>query len=156
MKKFTWLCVAVCLLALLCAGCAGETQEVTQQTGTTQDTTNLPGLEDSIFDDPTYEAYQPSLKVEQDTTAAEDPADDPTSEQTTTEDATAPSTSEGETLSYEAWMKLTPKEQRLYQESFASIEKFYVWYDAAKKAYEEANPPIEIEGGTIDLSTLPT
>lgn len=158
MKKYTWLCAVICLLALLFAGCTGASGDIAQQTtDTTQGTTEeqIDGIEDSIFDDPTLNADQPTGKT--DDTAPEDPTDEQGSEeQNTTEAATAPTVTEGQTLSYEQWLKLSPTEQRLYQESFSDIEAFYVWYDAAKKAYEAANPPIEIGSGSVDMSTLPT
>lgn len=155
MKKYTWLWVAACMLALLLVGCATETTEpIREQTEGTEATTTMSGLEDSIFDDPTFQELEPSVNVVQDTTVPEETTAE--TQNGTTAPATAPTVAEGETLSYEAWLKLTPKEQRLYQESFKDIEAFYVWYDAAKKAYEEANPPIEIGGGTVDMSTLPT
>lgn len=160
MKKYTWLCAVICLVALLIAGCTGETADIdqqTQDTSVTQNTTeeHIDGIEDSIFDGATQGVEQPTGKTDE-STPEEPTAEQGSDEQTTTEAATAPTVAEDETLSYEQWLKLSPTEQRLYQESFSDIEAFYVWYDAAKKAYEAANPPIEIGSGTIDMSTLPT
>ena len=60
-------------------------------------------------------------------------------------------------LDYETFKAMTGAEQMAYQNSFPSLDAFFDWYMAAKEAYEQANPPIEIGGsGVVDMSTLPT
>lgn len=51
---------------------------------------------------------------------------------------------------YEA---MSGTDQRAFMESFSDITEFFDWYNAAKAAYEECNPDIEIgEGATVDIS----
>ena len=39
-------------------------------------------------------------------------------------------------------------------ESFDSIDAFFEWYNAAKEQHEKENPPIEVDGGAIDLDQI--
>jgi len=56
---------------------------------------------------------------------------------------------------WEEYQALTPAAQQAYFESFADPGAFFVWYDAAKAAYDAAHPSIEIgPGGSIDLGDL--
>lgn len=49
---------------------------------------------------------------------------------------------------------MSPEQQRAYMESFFSIDAFFEWFNKAKEAYEEANPPIEVGSGTIDIGAI--
>ena len=60
---------------------------------------------------------------------------------------------EGE-IDYEAFMALEPAAQRAYMESFESVDAFFKWYNAAKEAYEQAHPSIDVGDGVIDLEDL--
>ena len=53
---------------------------------------------------------------------------------------------------YEEFAAMTPLQQQSVMESYESIEAFFAWYDEAKKAYEEAHPPIEVGNGNINLN----
>ena len=89
------------------------------------------------------------------------PEQDPSEPDTTKPTVTTPSATEpvqtnpGE-LTYEQFRDLTPSQQQAYQETFESIEAFFEWYNAAKDAYDEANPPILIgPDGVVDLNKIP-
>lgn len=58
-------------------------------------------------------------------------------------------------MDYRTFQDMTPDQQQAYMESFPSIDEFFDWYEQAKKEYEEANPPIEVGDGNIDLGDLP-
>lgn len=58
-------------------------------------------------------------------------------------------------MDYETFQAMTPAQQQQYQESFPSIADFFAWYNAAKEAYEQSNPPIEVGGnGQVDMGQL--
>lgn len=58
-------------------------------------------------------------------------------------------------LTYEEFHAMTGAEQRAHQESFANLDDFFDWYNAAKETYEKENPSIEIGGnGEVDLGGL--
>ena len=54
-------------------------------------------------------------------------------------------------MTYEAFHAMSPTKQREYMESFKDIDKFFNWYNKAKKQYEKDHPSIEIDGGPIEL-----
>ena len=56
-------------------------------------------------------------------------------------------------MTYEEFQNLTPAQMRAFEESFESKDAFFEWYNAAKDAYENANPPIDAGNGTITLPT---
>ena len=60
---------------------------------------------------------------------------------------------EGE-IDYETFVAMDPALQRAYMESFESMEAFFEWYNAAKEAYEQAHPSIDVGDGVIDLEDL--
>lgn len=63
------------------------------------------------------------------------------------------SASEGE-LDYETFTAMDPAEQRVYMESFESLDAFFAWYNAAKEAYEQEHPAIDVGDGVVDLGGL--
>ena len=60
---------------------------------------------------------------------------------------------EGE-IDYETFLAMEPAQQRAYMESFESMEDFFIWYNAAKEAYELEHPSIDVGDGVIDLEDL--
>ena len=60
---------------------------------------------------------------------------------------------EGE-IDYETFVAMDPALQRMYMESFESMDAFFEWYNAAKEAYEQAHPSIDVGDGVIDLEDL--
>lgn len=87
------------------------------------------------------------------TTAPKNPSDttskNPSSSTTTTKPAAEPDLS----LTYKEYISLSPAEQQAYFETFASIDDYFTWYNAAKKAYEDEQNRVEITGG-IDIGDL--
>ena len=85
----------------------------------------------------------------------EAPANDPTEpDEPTTPQPTEPENNGPDlSMTYEEFQNLPPAKMREFQESFADIEDFFEWYNAAKEAYEKANPPIDAGDGTITLPT---
>ena len=58
-------------------------------------------------------------------------------------------------LTYEQFQAMTGAEQFAYQSSFADLDAFFAWYNAAKETYEKENPSIEIGGdGVVDMEDL--
>lgn len=57
----------------------------------------------------------------------------------------------GEKMTYEAFHAMSPAKQREYMESYKDIDKFFKWYNAAKKQYEKDHPSIEVDGGPVEL-----
>ncbi len=52
-------------------------------------------------------------------------------------------------------MAMTAKEQREYYSSYENPDDFFVWFDTAKKKYEDEQEKIIIgEGGSIDLEDI--
>ena len=56
-------------------------------------------------------------------------------------------------LTYAEYIALSSAEQRAYYDSFATIEDFVAWFDAAKAEYNDDSDAIEITG-PIDLEQL--
>lgn len=56
-------------------------------------------------------------------------------------------------LTYEEYMAMTATQQQAYFESFASIDDYFTWYNDAKKAYEDAQDRVEIDG-EIDIGDI--
>ncbi len=155
------LCILTIILSLMFVfGCSSKPTNSGDQQGQevpavstdpTKDTTvYIPAdssLGDSVFED---ESRAPT-KAENNTATdpVEDSTDKPSDNTDPTSEATAPNTPPEE-MTYEAFIALTPEEQRLYQESFNDLDAFFEWYTAAKEKYEKENPPIDIDG-PIDL-----
>ena len=66
-------------------------------------------------------------------------------------DPTEPSYDENGYLTYESYMALTGAEQYEYFLTFPTATDFNNWYNAAKKAYDEAHPKETITDGNITL-----
>lgn len=167
MYNKTWLCIiAVVLSVIFVCGCTakkadtgvnhgqGTTEQGSDSSAGTTDPTEY-GVADSIFDDvsraPT--ATNNETEVTKDQQETKDPeSTDGTEPEEPTVEATVPDVAPEE-MTYEAFIALTPAEQRLYQESFDDLDAFFAWYNAAKEKYEKENPPIDIDG-PIDLGKL--
>lgn len=137
---------------------AGETLESTTQTDSVEDTTTAPRPEDPVE---TTEATLP-INIEVDISDWEDsvestagkgtqaPAEgnsetpvptvdtEPTEEPepAETSKSTEPTQEESagpELLTYEEYDALTPEEKQAYFESFATVEDFYIWLEAAEE-----------------------
>ena len=171
---------AILLFCLLLTGC----RQIVPTPSTDPVQTDIPGVTENIFNtepstqptettaaptQPTTEPAQPTEPSTQPTepatqptepaTQPTEPATQPTEPATQpTEPATQPTEpSEEDPLvaQYEAFQDMSPNAQMQYMESFSSVEAFFSWYNAAKDAYEKANPSIEIGGdGSVDLDQI--
>ena len=172
MKKTTNLIIAVLLLICLTLSGCNQPNTDTPPTSPSGSVTIQGGLEDNtIFDDvPSSGTSQPSTSAPSGSTpstsqpSASAPATQPSTSVPTTQPSTStpttqPPTSTPEspntTLTYEQFTAMTGAEQRAFQSSFATIDDFFAWYNAAKETYEKENPSIEIGGdGMVDLEGL--
>lgn len=170
MNKNMILILLICM-AVLMAGCVthGETNttsgetlppETQEQTLATTETT-IPGLEDSIFDDVQW-TENTGNTAEGETQPENDNSGENPSETTgETEPPYAESQPEGSQggedsgeMTYEKYNSMSGDDQMAFFSTFASVEDFVTWYNAAKEKYEAENPYIEIEGGEIDLDSI--
>lgn len=148
---------------------------------TTEEEVVIYGIEDSIFDDMPEETAASAdsgkqqagssagssngsndgLKEPDGPDAAPGKDDKPTQSETdkteSEEEETEPTeeTIPQELSDYEKFHALSPAEQQEFVESFASIDAFFEWYNAAQEEYERNNPSIDVGSGPIDLSKLP-
>ena len=171
--------IGLSLLLVACNGANGKTGDPVITNPSTQpagnqdgndDPIGIPDVEDSIFDDsdtstvPAQSVTVPATEPEEtepgetkpteptNPTEPQDP-DAPDEPDPTMGGDDEPAGSDGPDLSmtYEQFQNLTPAQMRQFEESFASKDAFFDWYNAAKKAYEEANPPIDVGSGTVTL-----
>ena len=114
------------------------------------------GVTDPTETDPTSAGQ--SVSVGNDTTATVPSiTQTPISGNTNVTTVTAPTTAQsGNTvLTYEAYMAMSAEQQQAYFESFADVQSFFAWYNAAKAEYEKENSSIEIGGnGNIDIGDI--
>ena len=177
MKKSVLYIVFALLLILVACGkqsddAAGTTAPVEsaalEAVETTEEEVNIPGLEDSEFDDET-EATEAGETTEATEATEETKADEETEPEETTKptEATKPTeeTKPQETTpptqpsakpqtEYERFQNMSAEEQQAHMESFGSIEAFFDWYNNAKAEYEAANPPIDVGDGSVDMGDL--
>lgn len=171
-KKTLWIAaIAVCLAMALC-GCFAEKQvepSVSSRSETAQPagTDGGDALVEDWGDDPQDQTDAAPMETEptvaqvetapssgaETVPSGENAATQPTvgTEETEPPDATEASTEE---LSYEAYLALSAAERQAYVESFPSMEEAMLWYESAKKAYEESQENIEITGGNVDLGDI--
>ena len=138
-------------------------QQVDVATETQQpEETNLPGLEDSIFDDEEEEIAETGAvavtESEEPTTEAE--ATQPTSAGSGDAETTEPTgTTSVEPVTgntaFERYEAMSADEQRAYMMSFENMEDFFDWYNKAKAEYDALHPDIEISDGKVDIGQLP-
>lgn len=171
-KILLFVLMTALLLAMIgCGKQTGETQPTTTQattepSGTTsaETTENMGALEDSDFGDETEETTSPTEEtepLETDPLETDPEETDPEETDPVAPEATKPTEApagDGNTdplvAEYEAFTALAPAEQQKFVESFATIDQFFNWYNAAKAAYEAANPPIDVGDGKIDLEEI--
>ena len=151
MKLKRNIAVAVACLLLICLGAAmigGCGKEAAPQwegiaTPTTQ----------------TISTAEPEATVEivdrgdEDFTTATNPSDqtNPTTAPAAPTEPTEPSYGEDGYMTYESYLALGGEKQMEYMRTFPSLKEFNDWYNAAKKAYEEAHPKETITDGNITL-----
>ena len=90
-------------------------------------------------------------------TATPVPTQAPTPAPTATvKPTTAPSqgTPDAEQLDYQQFHALSPADQQKVMESFDDIEAFFEWYNDMQEQYEAENPPIIVDGGTVDMDAI--
>lgn len=175
MKKANFMTAALLVVAvLLMAACTQTPVTETPATSTSSAPAASPStggaLEDNTFfgdgnatSQPTSGATVPSSNVTTPSTNATVPSSTATQPTTTpTQPATQPTTqpttpaNPGAGMDYQTFQAMTGAEQRAFQESFESLDAFFAWFTAAKEAYEQANPPIEVGGnGVVTLPTTP-
>lgn len=172
------LAAAVALAVSMNSDTPGTTEP---DSGTLDTTPNVPAVEDSIFDledttpaqseqnasepetqpdipetpetvpvDPGQEApgYTRPAPTEPKATEPQQPSEPEETKQT--EPIEVP---EGE-IDYEEFTAMSPTQQRVYMESFESLDAFFEWYNAAKEEYEQAHPPIDVGDGVIDMEDI--
>lgn len=168
MNKNTIYILIICA-ALLLTGCvthdqtptAGglpqETQAQPQEMTQAPTEEKIPGLEDSIFDEfwvgeignqTPGETKPENTGSDEETTAATEP---PYAESRPEQSQGGDSSGE---MTYEKYTAMSGDDQMEFFNTFASVEAFMDWYNAAKEKYEAENPAIEIEGGEIDLDSI--
>lgn len=137
---------------------AMTTEAAEATTEAAEEETN-PALEDSVFDDEPEKPTEATEKENQNqnTGSAKPTKPKPTEPKPTQPKPTEPSDpvdSDSDLTEYERFQNMSPSEQQAYMDSFPSIEAFFEWYNAAKAAYEAANPPIEVGDETIDIGDI--
>ena len=57
-------------------------------------------------------------------------------------------------MTYEKYNAMSGEEQLAFFNSFASMEDFVAWYNAAKAKYDAEHPDIEVGDGNIDIGDI--
>ena len=134
------------------------TQSTSPTTGTEATTPTIGTTTPTTGTTPTIPATQPTTKPTTQPTTK--PTTQPTAPSTsgstdTTESTNPPSTEqEGTSMDYERYLNMSAAEKTAFQNTFATTQAFFDWYNAALKAHQEANPPTLINpDGTIVLPT---
>ncbi len=165
--------VAVILLLTLCVGmvaCGGENNIQNPSENNDAPTQNEAAGPQNITDETdantgVFETSEPDeAKTEPDGTTEPDATQKPTEPQTNpsepTEGTTVPdpteppeavteptqppvSTPDPTAEAYIAYYNMSAAEQQAFIDSFGSIEAFFTWHTAAKKAYEDNRTPID-------------
>ena len=158
-KRFGAIAVAVLVLGLipvsLCIACGrGQSGDDPSVTGTgpfSDSVTRGPEQEtpessaDGDASEPTHdESMDTVFSPENQTPSLQDPTD-----KTETDGAVEPDTSQEEPAlppspTYEEYCAMTSQEQVDFFNSFDQIEDYFLWFEAAKKDYEDRHPGIEI------------
>lgn len=119
-------------------GCGKDTAEdAKKDTVDTEASEEVQGSEESIFD----EKWEEPEDTESEDSQPENSADEV-------------KVYDKSELDYEKFQNLSPTEQRVFTESFDSIELFFEWYNEEKEKYEKEHPPIEVDGTTINLDEI--
>ena len=110
-----------------------------------------PADPDAGLKDPDVDVPEDTEPVETTEPAVTEPAvTEPQQTQPTQPTETVPESE----LDYETFTAMDPAEQRVYMESFESLDAFFEWYNAAKEAYEREHPAIDVGDGVVDLGGL--
>ena len=150
--------IALVLSAFLCA-CAKEVEENIAGTSNTQGTNPT---SESVQWEPVPEdaTVQPAAGTEESTQPVS-PETKPgvETEQTKPSEPSAPSESAKpddthKQLTFAEYLTLDAAGRQAYVESFPSMEEAMLWYESAKKAYDESKDTIDISGGSIDLGDI--
>lgn len=149
MKKTILVTVAVLLLASLMLTACGQTSD------TPTPTTEPGGLQDSIFDNPSSGASNPTVPSSEGSSI---PTTTPTTPSGSVEPTTptTPTTPELDisTMDYESYQALSGEDQQKFMDSFKNIEDFFGWYYAAKDEYEMNHPSIDVGDGEVDMEEV--
>ena len=157
----------------------GESEEESKDSDV-KDKTKIPGLEDSIFDEDSedYAGLQEpegpqsgnrpsggqqggtgnsgqqggSTQRPSDSTGSEKPSE--SEKETNPSDNGSEGGSEDGTMDYESFQAMSPKDQQEYMATFDDVDAFFDWYNGAKEKHEAENPPIEIDGGSVNLDEI--
>ena len=167
-KTISILLTTIILLGILSA-CSNQSQEITADVSTdqvyaedvfdsqeqpidTQPTEQTQGQSASKTQTPsTTPTTGTQTPTTQPTTPSTQPTTPPATESTTL--STEGTTPETPTVDYEAYISMTAAQKQTFRDSFENIDAFFAWYNAAKKAYDEANPPTPIPpDGNIPLN----
>lgn len=131
-----------------------ETEAPTVVPGTTiPDGPNAP---DAGLQDPVVDAPEDTRPVQTEPAVTEPEQTEPTvtePAQTEPQQSEPAQIPEGE-IDYETFTAMDPALQRQYMESFESMDAFFEWYNAAKEAYEQEHPAIDVGDGVIDVEDL--
>ena len=144
MKKIAILCLA--LLIMLSVGCKGKANDKTQADNTSSTNSEIeitPGVTDNIFDENGSVIDGVSTLP---TPGIEPDDDDKTEQNNDIKDLTK--------FTYEEFLAMTAKEREECMKAFPTVEEFFAWYEKVKKEYEDANPPIDVGDGNIDLDEV--
>ena len=57
-------------------------------------------------------------------------------------------------MTYKAYTELSSEDQQAYFNSFASIEDFFLWYNEAKRIYDEEQDRVVIDGNNGNLGDI--
>ena len=142
------LCLLL-LLVMLLWGCSAQKQDGTTAPEPSKDPTIVAGDED--WGEETILPTDDQQTVTQPTQGGEEEPQ-PTEGVVVTQ-PTEPA--QGDSLmSFADYLALTPEQRQAYVQSFPSMEEAMLWYESAKKAYEDSKDTIDITGGNIDLGDI--
>lgn len=153
MKNKQYFAVALALLALLvavtaiCMGCASDGRgddgplEVTTEGAPSLDGSNGTQAEEPTQSESQGEADRDPTDESLSEDLSKDPSDGEVSDPADTEDE-----SKALTVSptYEEYCAMSSAEQQAFFAGFDDVEKFFLWFEAAKADYEERHPGVEI------------
>lgn len=160
-KKWLWIPVGFLVVMAGAGCCVGDVDSAAEsQTKTTQLLADEEVV-DRYFEDWLEDTQEQTAPQEEQTEPVEDAPPSP-SEET----KPLPTESQGETedvdmqapvvgsLRYEAYLAMSAQERQAYMESFPTPQEAMLWYENAKKAYDESRDIIDIGGGDVDLGDV--
>lgn len=75
------------------------------------------------------------------------------SEDASEEESLPPVKEPDTSMTYAEYIELSAEEQQAHFESFASVDDFFAWYNAAKKEYDDEQSRVEVSGD-IDIGDI--